>query len=71
MPWVIHRFGLLFEKYKKDYVSFDLRSILIFEPRDCPKHVTEENFRACFDNPNFHVDLQWMSDLGKLLLMFS
>ena len=66
MPWVIHRFKALYAKYLEDSVSFDLRTILIYEARDCPDHVTGENVRACFGDSNFHIDLQWMSDLGKL-----
>ena len=65
MPWVIYRFQHLYKKYLEDSVSFDLRNILIFEARNCPGHVTGENIRACFENSNFQIDLQWMSDLGK------
>ena len=65
VPWVIHRFKELYKDYLEKSVSFDLRTILIFESRDCPDHVTGDNIRACFEDSNFRVDLQWMSDLGK------
>ena len=65
MPWVLHRFKQLYKKYQSDYLSFDLRSFLVFDRWDRTKRVLQSNVRICYDEPEFDLDLQWMSELGK------
>ena len=65
VPWILHHFGELYEKFKNDDLSFDLRDILVYDHRQRFERVSDSNVQMCYDHPEFTLDLKWVPALGK------
>lgn len=65
-PWVLYRFYLLHEEYKKNSLPFNLRTILVYDANLYESCVSQESIRACHENPEFGLEYKWMTLFGKL-----
>ena len=64
-PWILRRFDELYMEFAKTSHPFDLCSILVFDPEECPRLVSEESVRACHGHRDFLLEYEWMTRLGK------
>ena len=69
VPFIIWNFLRLHSNYENHFLVFDLGVTLHYDPSGLPKGVRTDKLRACPEDQHFVMDVEWMSEYGKLLFI--
>ena len=69
VPFILWNFLQLHSSYSEDSVAFDLSTVLVHDPTSIPKGVKTYKLRACHGHQHFVVDVAWMAECSKSVLV--